>query len=410
MAGERSSTILSPPGGIGNRDVPPVRARARARRCPETPVPVMFPAGRADAGSARRNAIATWIIDGLEHRQLAVVGAGPCGLAVGVAAREAGVDCVIFDKGSVVRGLTEYPTGMTFFSTSEKLEIGGVPFISAGAHPTRLEALKYYRRVASHFALDVRQYEEVVAIAGEEGDFRLRTRGIAGDEREYRAAAMVLATGYFDTPNLLGVPGEDLPKVTHYFREAHPYYDQDCIVVGGGNSAVEAALELFRAGARVTLVHFADGLDAKVKPWILPDIQGRIANGEIAVRWRTRVAEIRPRSVVLRSEDTGELEEVRNDFVLAMTGFRPDHALLRSLGGAIDPDTGVPLHDPATMETTVPGVFLAGVVAAGYDANKIFIENGREHGGLIVAELVRRGIRRDWAGGRPAQGEARSDD
>ena len=319
--------------------------------------------------------------------EIAVIGAGPCGLAVGVAARQAGVDCILFDRGCIARSIAGYPTYMTFFSTAEKLEIGGVPFVIAGDKPSRREALAYYRAVARHFRLAVRQYEEVVAVDGEAGAFRLRTRTPSGVEREYMAANVVVATGYFDTPNLLGVPGETLPKVTHYYREAHPYYDQDCLVVGGGNSAVEAALDLYRTGARVTLVHFADGLDRGVKPWVLPDITNRLQNGEIAVRWRTRVVEIREQSVVLRNEETGELSELPNDWVFAMTGYTPDPRLLRSLGVTVDEHTGIPAHDPTTMETDVPGVFIAGVIAAGRDANKIFIENGREHGPRIVAAV-----------------------
>ena len=323
-----------------------------------------------------------------EH-EIAVIGAGPCGLGVGVAASQAGVGCVLFDRGCITRSIAGYPTYMTFFSTADKLELGGVPFISNGPRPTRREALAYYRAVARHFGLDVRQYEEVIAVEGKLGAFRLRTRRPGGSETEHRAAHVVFATGYFDSPNLLGVPGEDLPKVTHYYREAHPYYGQDCLVVGGGNSAVEAALDLYRTGARVTLVHFRTGLDRGVKPWIVPDITNRLENGEIAVHWRTRVAEIRERSVVLVSEETGERTEIANDWVFAMTGFTPDTRLLRSLGVSVDEETGIPAHDPETMETDVPGVFIAGVLAAGKDANKIFIENGREHGPRIV-EAVRR--------------------
>jgi thioredoxin reductase (NADPH) len=314
---------------------------------------------------------------------LVIIGAGPCGIAAGIAAREGGLNYVILDKGCVVRGLTEYPTQMTFFSTAEKLEVGGLPFIVAGNQPTRVEALKYYRRVVEHFALNVRQYEEVSAVEPASGGFTLHTRGRDGEGR-LSAQAIVVATGYFDSPNLLGVPGEGLAKVTHYYREAHPYYDQDCLIIGGGNSAVEAALELFRVGARVTLVHFASGLDPRVKPWVLPDITNRLASGEIASRWFSRVVEIGPRSVVIRNELDGALDELPNDFVLAMTGFHPDHQLLRSLGVHIDEASGIPEHDLDTMETNVPGVYLAGVVAAGNDANKIFIENGREHGERIV--------------------------
>jgi thioredoxin reductase (NADPH) len=323
-----------------------------------------------------------------EH-EIAVIGAGPCGLGVGVAASQAGVGCVLFDRGCITHSIAGFPTDMTFFSTADRLELGGVPFVSTAPRPTRREALAYYRAIVRYFRLDVRQYEEVIAVEGRAGAFRLRTRRLGGGEAEHRAAYVVFATGYFDSPNLLGVPGEDLPKVTHYYREAHPYYDQDCLVVGGGNSAVEAALDLYRTGARVTLVHFANGLDRGVKPWIVPDITNRLQNGEIAVYWRTRVAEIRERSVVLVSEETGERTEIPNDWVFAMTGFTPDTRLLRSLGVTVDEETGIPAHDPETMETDVPGVFVAGVLAAGKDANKIFIENGREHGPRIV-EAVRR--------------------
>ena len=315
---------------------------------------------------------------------LAVIGAGPCGLGVGVAARQQGVDCVLFEKGCITQCIAGYPTYGHFFSTADKLEIGGLPFVSVEDRQSRREALKYYRRVARHFELDIRQYEEVVDVARSADGFILRTRRADGTEGSYRARNVVVATGYYDNPNLLGVPGEDLPKVTHYYREGLPFYDQDCVVVGGGNSAVEAALDLFRSGARVTLVHFADRLDRGVKPWILPDITGRIEKGEIAVRWRTRVVEIRPDAVLLRSEADGSTEEIGNDFVFAMTGYSPDPWILRALGASIDPETGIPVHDPETMETDVPGLFIAGVVAGGFQPNKIFIENGREHGPRIV--------------------------
>jgi len=321
---------------------------------------------------------------------IAVVGAGPCGLGVGVAAAREGVRCVIFDKGCITRSIAGYPTYGTFFSTPEKLERGGLPFITGGDRPTRREALKYYRRVVEHFGLDVRQYEEVVGVehAPAGGGFVLRTRRASGASGEYRARNVVDATGYWDHPNLLGVPGEDLPKVSHYFHEGLPYYGQDVVVVGGGNSAVEAALDLFRSGARVTLVHFLDTLDAGVKPWILPDIQGRLKAGEIRGRFRHRVVEIRPESVLLRSEDDGSVEEIENDFVFAMTGYTPNPWILRALGVTIDEESGVPAHDPETMETDVPGVYLAGVVAGGKRPNQIFIENGREHGVRIVRSVL----------------------
>jgi len=324
-----------------------------------------------------------------EGHELIVVGAGPCGIAVGAAARKGGISCVLFDKGCITSSLVSYPYYMTFFSTAVMLEVGDVPFTIPDAKPTRRETLAYYRRVVDHWGLDVRQYEEVVRIEGAEGAFTVVTRGRSGAEAKHAAAAVVMATGGFHEPNWLGVPGESLPKVRHYYHEPYPYFDQDVLVVGAGNSAVEAALEMYRNGVRVSMVHFLDGIDAGVKPWVVPDITNRLAKGEIPVYWRHRVAEVRPASVVLREESHGTETEIPNDFVVAMTGWRADHAPLRALGVEIDGATGIPAHDPATMETNVPGLYIAGVIAAGHDANKIFIENGREHGGLIAAHRLR---------------------
>jgi thioredoxin reductase (NADPH) len=317
---------------------------------------------------------------------LAIVGAGPCGLAAGVAASRAGLNCRLFDRGCVVNSLVGYPIRMTFFSTPENLEIGDIPFICSAGKPTRDEALAYYRRVAQHFDLDVRVYEEVMGVEGVKGDFTIRTRG--RDESTYRARNIAIATGYFDVPNLLNVPGEDLPKVTHYYREAHPYFNQDCLVVGGGNSAVEAALDLWRTGARVTLVHFLKDFDPGVKPWVRPDIENRVKENSIKALFRTRVAEIGTGYVALRSEEDGGIERLANDWVFAMTGYTPDTSFLRGLGVAVDAAGGVPNHDPATMETNVPGIFVAGVLAAGFDANRIFIENGKLHGEQIVSAIM----------------------
>ena len=322
-----------------------------------------------------------------ERFDIAVVGAGPCGIGVGIAARQAGLGCALFDKGCVTSTLVDYPTHMTFFSTAERLEMGAVPFISISPKPTRLEAIKYYRRVVQHFGLDVRQYEEVTSVTGSAGVFELETRSRDGVVARYGARAVVIATGYYDTPCLLEVPGEELPKVAHYYREGAPYFAQDCLVIGGGNSAADVALDLYRSGARVTLVHFAEKFDSGVKPWVLPDVMNRIESGDIVARWNTRVLQIRPRTVLLHDEAAGRDEELRNDWVFAMTGYRPDPKLLRSLGARIDAETGIPQHDPATMETSTPGVYIAGVVAAGFNANKIFIENGREHGPRIVAHV-----------------------
>lgn len=319
---------------------------------------------------------------------IAVVGAGPCGIAVGIAARERGLSCALFDRGGVTQGMMDHPTYTTYFSGPEKLELADVPFTTAGDKPTRREALRYYRKVVAFFGVDVRQYEDVLAVEGERGGFRLRTRRQDGSEHEHRARNVVIATGYYDTPRRLGVPGEELPKVVHYFKDPYPYFDQDVVVVGGGNSAADAALTVWREGARVTVVHLFDELDRGVKPWVRPDIDNRIAEGSIPALWRHRVTEVRWREVEVESLDTGERRTLPNDWVLAMTGYVPDPVLLRSLGVPIDAATGIPEHDRATMQTPVPGVYLAGVVAAGNDANKIFIENGKLHGPLIAASVA----------------------
>jgi thioredoxin reductase (NADPH) len=318
---------------------------------------------------------------------LAVIGAGPCGLAVGVAAKRAGLTCSLLDKGPVVASLMRYPLYMTFFSTPDKLEIG-VPFVTAGDKPTRREALTYYRKVAEHFELDVRQYHAVRGVAPQRDGFELATAHPgAVDPETIRSRHVVFATGYFESPNLLGVPGETLPHVSHFFGEAHPYWQQRVVVVGGGNSAVEAALELCRVGARVTMVHFLGEFDRGVKPWVLPDITNRVKEGRVAVRWCSRVVEIERSRVVVRRDPDGDRETLPADFVLALTGYSADLTLLRSVGVAVDETSGVPRHAATTMETNIPGVYIAGVLASGFDANKIFIENGREHGGRICNHI-----------------------
>ncbi len=321
---------------------------------------------------------------------IAIIGAGPCGIAAGVAARRAGLTAALFDQGCVANSILSYPYYMRFFSTADRLEVGGVPFAIAEKNPSRREALVYYRRVVERFELDVHQYETVERVSGQEGSFLLDTQKASGRRIRHCARCIVMATGGFHAPNLLDVPGEDLPKVLHYYREAHPFFDQDVLVVGGSNSAVEASLELFRVGARVTLVHFLDSLDRGVKPWVVPDITNRLEQGQISVYWKHRVTAIGPETVTLKAEKTAECTELENDWVIALTGWRSDPTLLRSLGVGIDEATGVPHHDPMTMETNVPGVFIAGVLAAGNDANKIFIENGRGHGEQIVQAILSR--------------------
>ena len=321
---------------------------------------------------------------------LLVIGAGPCGLAAGIAAKQAGLTCVLLDRRTIVSTIERYPLAMTFFSTPERIEIGEVPFISSHEKPTRRDGLIYYRRVAEHYGLDVRPAEEVVdVLQGEDGTFRVEVRR-PHDEIAYRTGAVVFATGYYDNPNFLGVPGEDLPHVVHYFSEGHPFWHRRVVVIGAGNSSVDAALECFRAGAIVTLVHFGEGFDRTVKAWVLPDIVNRVKEGSIGVRWRSRVRAITPTEVEIVSETTGAVGCLPTDAVLAMTGYHADTAMLKRLGVPVDPLTGIPAHDEATMATPVQGCYLAGVIASGNDANRLFIENSRGHGELIVRDLLER--------------------
>jgi thioredoxin reductase (NADPH) len=321
---------------------------------------------------------------------LLIVGAGPCGLAAAISAKRAGLTARVLDAGPVVSTITQYPYYVSFFSTAEKLSLGGVPFVVSSEKPTRRDALAYYRAVTRHFALDLRQYERVIALEKFGDGFVVKSETLEGVTSSTAARAVCVATGYFGSPNRLGVPGETLPHVTHVYREGHPAFEQDTVVVGGGNSAAEAALDLWRAGARVTLVHFGPTFDKKIKPWVLPDLQNRIKEGAIAVRWNSRVAEIAPGVVTIRGRWREEQLPAR--FVYVMTGFAPNVALLRDAGVPIDPKSGVPEHDPETLETSVPGLFIAGVVVAGFDANKVFIENGRFHGDRIVARLLGRPV------------------
>jgi thioredoxin reductase (NADPH) len=322
--------------------------------------------------------------------ELLVVGAGPCGLAVGVAAKQAGIGCVLLDRRTIVSTIERYPLGMTFFSTPERIEIGGIPFIASHEKPTRRDGLIYYRRVAEHYQLDVHPGEEVVEVTRESDGVFLAEVRRAHDVTSYRAGAIVFATGYYDNPNFLGVPGESLPHVYHYFTEGHPFWRRRVVVIGAGNSSVDAALESWRAGATVTLVHFGEGFDSTVKAWVLPDITNRVKEGSIAVRWRSRVNAITPTEVEIASLATGAVECLPADAVLAMTGYHADTTLLQRLGVPVDPATGIPAHDERSMATTVPGCYLAGVIASGNDANRLFIENARGHGELIVRDLVGR--------------------
>lgn len=318
-------------------------------------------------------------------QSVAVIGAGPCGLAAAIALKQVGIRASVYDRSCVASSIASYPTYMTFFSTAERIAVGGLPFITAGEKPTRREALAYYRLVVQYFGLVLRLYEPVTEAAwvGEHCIIHSQTaRGAV----ETPFDAVVIATGYFGAPNMLHVPGENLPHVMHLYREGHESFRRDVVVIGGGNSAVDAALDLWRCGAKVTLVHFRDRLDDNVKPWVLPDITNRLAEGSIAVRWNSRVTRIDVDSVTVQTE--GATDRLRANQVFLMTGFTPNSALLQQLGVSIDATTGIPAHDPTTMETGVDRVFIAGVLAAGFDANKVFIENGRGHGELIARRLA----------------------
>jgi thioredoxin reductase (NADPH) len=324
----------------------------------------------------------------MEVFDVIIIGGGPTGLACAIEAQRAGFSYLVIEKGCLVNSLYHYPTQMVFFTTPELLEIGDLPFVCEREKPNRLEALKYYRRVAAAYHLRVNQYEKVISVSGADGDFQVETELQAtGERRVYRARKLIIAIGYYDQPNVMGIPGEDLPKVSHYYKDAHPFYQHEVVVIGGGNSAALAALDLHRSGARVTLVHRGAQVKRSVKYWILPDIENRLSSGEIRAFFKTVVTEISPTGIRLRHLETNEETELPNDFVFALTGYHTDNDFLRALGIGIDPETMKPAFDAATLESNVPGVYLAGVVIAGKESGKIFIENGRFHGGQIVRAL-----------------------
>jgi len=321
-----------------------------------------------------------------ESVDVLVVGAGPTGLACGIELKNRGLKTVLVEKGCVVNSIYHYPTNMTFFTTPELLEIGNIPMTSLNDKPNRTEALKYYRKVAEHFQLDIRQYEKVDRITGEDRAFEVFTTDKLECHHTYRARKIVLATGYYDVPNLLHVPGEDLPKVLHYYKEAHPYYNHDVVVIGAKNSAAIAALELFWTGARVTLVHRGTGISSSVKYWIKPNIENRIKVGEIRAYFESRVVEILHNSIRL-STPAGEVT-LKNDFVFALVGYRPDLEFLNDTGISLEADTRRPRTDPDTLESERKGIYLAGVIVAGMHTNEIFIENGRFHGQAIARAIA----------------------
>lgn len=313
------------------------------------------------------------------------IGAGPTGLATTIEAKRAGMQALVIDKGCLCNSLYRYPVNMVFFTTPELLEIGDLPLVCAAEKPTRVEALKYYRKAAEHYGLELRLYERVLEVEGRDGDFTVATRTEHGRPGRYQARKIVVATGYYDLPNLLGVPGERLQHVSHYYTEPHAFWNQDVVVIGGKNSAAEAALDLYRNGARVTLVHRGKELGATIKYWVRPDIENRIKAGQIQALLQSRVEEIDPQAVVV--EHFSQVKKLPAKQVFALTGYHPDYPFLESLGIKLNSETKRPALNPKTLESNVAGIHLAGVVIGGRHTGEIFIENGRFHGKQIIEAL-----------------------
>jgi thioredoxin reductase (NADPH) len=313
---------------------------------------------------------------------LLIIGGGPIGLACGLAAQKAGLRYLILEKGALVNSLYHYPVNMTFFSTSDRLEIGHVPFVSNNVKPTRNEALEYYRRVAESNRLDLRLFEKVTAIVQEKPGYRVST-----EKSDYQSKNVVLAMGFYDLPTRLGIPGEDLPKVTHYYSEPHAYYRQKVVVVGANNSAVDAALETWRKGAEVTMVVRGQEIGTRVKYWARPDIVNRIEEGSIKACFESELLEIRDKSVDIQTP-AGRIT-IDNDFVIIATGYQPNFEFLERIGIQLSRDEKrYPAYNPETQESNLPGLYLAGVICGGMDTHVWFIENSRVHAERIVADIA----------------------
>lgn len=322
----------------------------------------------------------------MEQFDVLVIGAGPTGLACAIEAQKAGLKAVLVDKGCVCNSLFHYPAHMTFFTTPELLEIGNIPFATPNQKPTRSEALEYYRKVAEYYQLDVRQYHRVEQIKGSDGDFTVHTVDRFSRKIPLHAKKLVIATGYYDLPNYMSIPGEKLPKVSHYYDEPHPFFGLEVLVIGGKNSAALAALDLWRHGAKVTLVHRGPEMHHHVKYWILPDLKNRIQNGEIQAYFSSTVSRVDEDTVTLQTPE-GE-KTLSNQYVFALTGYHPDFSFIEGLGIQLDSENDrCPVCDPETLESNVAGIYLAGVIVAGERTNEIFIENGRFHGVQIADDL-----------------------
>jgi thioredoxin reductase (NADPH) len=325
----------------------------------------------------------------MQRYDILCVGAGPTGLACAIEAKSEGFTSLVLDKGCLCNSLYHYPTNMTFFTTPERMEIGDLPMTIADGKPTRAEALKYYRRAVEHFQLEVHQYEQVERIAGHDDTFTVHTTDRLGQSHQYGAKKIVIATGFYDHPNYLSIPGENLPHVSHYFTEPHPYWNQEVVVIGGGNSAAEAALDLFRSGAHVTIVHRGAEMNKGLKYWVKPDIENRIRANEIRAMFHTEVTAIEPSQVRVRNSHGEQAIPARQ--VFALTGYHPDFRFLEKQGVQLDPATKRPALNLETLESNVPGIYLAGVVVGGLHTSRSFIENGRFHGRQIIAAISGKG-------------------
>lgn len=317
-----------------------------------------------------------------------IIGAGPCGLSAAIECQRRGLHTLILEKNCLVHSIFSYPTHMQFFSTAEMLEIGDIPFVSPNEKPYRHEALAYYRRVSQHYGVQIAAYEEATRIERQpDGTFIVHSVTRSGEKWEYPTRYVVISTGYFDHPNILGIPGEDTDKVTHYFQEAHPYAGMKVAIIGGSNSAVDAAMELVRVDADVTVVYRGKEMSESVKPWVKPVFESMVNKGKIKLLLESRVIEIHKREVIVESVDMRERTVLPNDFVLALTGFRPDRKLMLDAGVEMSGEMEKPVFNPETMESNIPGIYVAGVIASGRNANEVFIESGRDHGRLLAEHI-----------------------
>lgn len=320
----------------------------------------------------------------MRQEEAIIVGGGPCGLAVAIALQEIGMKPIIIEKGNIVNSIFNYPTHQTFFSSSEKLAVGDVPFIIEGQKPLRNQALVYYREVVKLKKLKINRFEHVEKVTKNDGVFTVKT-----SKDTYETPYVIIATGYYDHPNYMNIPGEDLNKVMHYFKEGHPYFDTNVLIVGGKNSAIDAGLALHKAGAKVTVVYRGADYSPSIKPWVLPDFAALAKNGDVSMRFNTSLKEVKEHEVTI--VENGVEKVLANDFVFAMTGYHPNHQFIRDMGVYVDEESGRPEFDSETMETNIEGLFIAGVIAAGNNANEIFIENGRFHGGQIAVAIQQKG-------------------